>query len=101
MLLVATVGCLPAFAPNIRANGVHAGVSKASESQTCMSCHVSEQEALELGGPTEAPIVADWMTTDTRTCVDCHRARVGSRSDPRRAKHDRLPSLAKVGRASE
>ncbi|PRQ05991.1 hypothetical protein [Enhygromyxa salina] len=101
--MIATLGCLPAFAPNIRVVGEHAGVNQASDSQTCMGCHVSEREALKLGGPTEAPIVADWMLTEARTCVDCHRARDRSGSvDSRRATNsDRLPSLAKVGHAKE
>lgn len=95
-----TLGCLPAFAPNIRATGVHASVSEPSVAASCMDCHVSEQQALELDAPTSAPIVADWMLIDARSCVDCHRVR----AHPRRAALDRLPSLAlpslaKVGRA--
>jgi hypothetical protein len=93
-IVTVTVGCLPAFAPNIRAAGVHAVVSESSTSETCMGCHTSEHEALKLDAPTDAPIVADWMLTEERTCVDCHVVRV----HPRRATRDRLPSLAEVDR---
>jgi hypothetical protein len=92
-----TLGCLPAFAPNIRAAGVHAAVNDSSASETCMDCHTSEHDALQLDEPTEAPIVADWMLVEARTCVDCHRVRAHHRSH--RAARDRLPSLAEVGRA--
>lgn len=93
--LTVLLGCLPAFAPNVRAVGVHAAVNQASASETCMDCHTSEREALELDAPTEAPIVADWMLVEARACVDCHRVR----AHPRRAAGDRLPSLAEVVRA--
>jgi hypothetical protein len=93
VVVLATFGCLPAFAPNIRAAGVHASTDEASASETCMNCHTSEHEALELAAPIEAPIVADWMLTEARTCVDCHRVREALG----RATRDRLPSLAKVG----
>jgi hypothetical protein len=97
VVAIVTVGCLPAFAPNIRAAGVHAGVDESEVSETCMDCHTSEQEALQLDGPTRAPIVADWMLTEARSCVDCHR--VGSA--PRRAARDRLRSLAEVRSPAE
>jgi hypothetical protein len=93
VVAIATLGCVPAFAPNIRAAGVHASVDESGASETCMDCHTSEHEALALAEPTKAPIVADWMLTEARTCVDCHRVREA----PRRAAHDRLPSLVEVG----
>lgn len=95
-VVIVTGACLPVFAPNIRAAGVHAGVSGSSDSPTCMGCHTSERDAMALGEPTEAPIVADWMLAEPRTCVDCHRARARSG----RAGVDRLPSLAKASHAT-
>jgi nitrate/TMAO reductase-like tetraheme cytochrome c subunit len=94
--MTVTLGCLPAFAPNIRAADVHAGLDESSVSKTCMDCHTSEHDAMQLDTPTRAPIVADWMLAETRTCVDCHQVR----AHPRRAARDQLPSLAEVGRAN-
>jgi hypothetical protein len=93
-VVIVTVGCLPVFAPNIRAAGVHAGVDEPGASEPCMDCHTSEQEALKLDAPTRAPIVADWMLAESRSCVDCHRIRSASL----RAGRDRLPSLVEVAR---
>ena len=89
------LGCLPAFAPNLRPRGVHAGLGDPGTSESCMGCHVSEEEALALDGPAAAPIVADWMIEEVRPCGDCHRVRGGTRS---RAVRDRLPPLAEVDR---
>jgi hypothetical protein len=92
MVAIVTLGCLPAFAPNLRAKGVHAGTSASSLSAACMDCHVSEHEALEHEEPAQAPIVADWMLAETRGCVDCHQVRTVAR----RAARDRLAPLAEV-----
>jgi hypothetical protein len=75
-------------------------MDESSMSEACMVCHVSEHEALGLDTPTPAPIVADWMLVEARTCVACHHVR----AHPRRVAgdhpaRDRLPSLAEVGRA--
>jgi nitrate/TMAO reductase-like tetraheme cytochrome c subunit len=94
-LATVVLGCLPAFAPNLRPRGVHAGLTTASSSELCMSCHISEKDALELGAPASAPIVADWMLAEERTCSDCHRVR----GHEQRAARDHLPALAELGRA--
>lgn len=68
------IGCLPAFAPNLRARGVHAGATPTAANETCMDCHVSEHDAMHQPGTVQAaPIVADWMVTESRACTDCHR----------------------------
>lgn len=100
-LIAATLACLPAFAPGIRARAHHGGLSSASAADQCMGCHVSEAEALakmraspELGEPAQAaahdlerdpepepaPLVADWMIDEPRACVECHRVRVPHRA---------------------
>lgn len=38
-----------------------------------MGCHRSEAEALAAPKPDDAPLVADWMLTDERSCLGCHR----------------------------
>lgn len=70
----ATPGCLRVFGPDLRARGPHQGLDTADR---CMDCHISEAEALaqKLEGPTEAPLVADWMVEEPRSCVDCHLVR--------------------------
>ena len=80
VLTLATIACLPAFAPKLTPDDVHADLSAASEADACMSCHVSESEALREG-PSAAPIVADWMLDEPRGCTDCHALR-----SPRRAR---------------
>ena len=79
-LALATIACLPTFAPKLAPDDVHAGLSATSEAEVCMGCHVSESEALR-SGPSAAPIVADWMLDEPRECTDCHAIRA-----PRRAR---------------
>jgi len=74
MFAAFVLGCLPSFAPNLRAKGVHAGLDAGSGNDSCMGCHISEGEALaqKLEGPAAAPLVADWMLEDRRSCAQCH-----------------------------
>lgn len=95
LLALFVLACLPAFAPNLRPRGVHAGLSGASASEECMDCHISEHDARLLAAPTSSPIVADWMVEEARRCVDCHRVHEGR---GRQAVRDRLPALAEVRR---
>lgn len=98
VLATLTLGCLPAFAPNLRIRGPHAGLHAASPNEQCMGCHVSEREALQLGPdtPMAAPIVADWMLEDARTCGHCHRVHEPSARKPT---GDHLPALAELDHA--
>jgi hypothetical protein len=93
VLALLVLGCLPAFAPNLRARGTHAGLRPETPGETCMSCHVSEHEATLRAPGTRmpAPIVADWMLAESRDCVDCHRVH-----EPRAS---RTASLVGVSRA--
>jgi hypothetical protein len=65
--------CLAAFAPSILARREHAGMRRTSPSHECLACHPKETaattHALPRGDP---PIVAAWMTADTRGCLGCH-----------------------------
>ncbi len=73
----ASLGCLQAFGPNLRARGPHVALAPASSNDECLGCHPSEQQAITQGvdedHPATAPIVADWMIVDERACVTCHR----------------------------
>ncbi|MCA9682363.1 MAG: hypothetical protein KC457_09225 [Myxococcales bacterium] len=76
----AAPGCLQVFGPDLRARGPHEGLDTtgaADAADRCMDCHLSEAEALaqKLEGPTEAPLVADWMVEEPRSCVTCHVVR--------------------------
>lgn len=80
LLAVAALGCLRVFGPDLRATGVHAGVAPRVERETCMGCHEAEADALvrmKAGdhAPAAAPLVADWMLAESRTCTDCHAIR--------------------------
>ena len=82
LVLVALLGCLRAFGPDLRPTGSHAAMGSTSDSDACMSCHESEAEALariqahgHAHGMSEVPLVPDWMVTDERSCVACHVVR--------------------------
>jgi hypothetical protein len=74
VVAVLALGCLPAFAPGLRARGIHAGLDRDSPRTSCMTCHESEAEALARAStsPSKAPLVAEWMLTERRSCVNCH-----------------------------
>lgn len=79
----ALLGCLRVFGPDLRTVGVHAGVRPGEPRETCMGCHESEADAIvrmrEHGPraePAHAPLVADWMITESRECSVCHVIRV-------------------------
>ncbi|NVB40414.1 hypothetical protein G6O69_21420 [Pseudenhygromyxa sp. WMMC2535] len=76
LLALGGLGCLSSFAPNLRARGVHEALHPQTTGEVCMGCHVSERDALaQPDTPTAAPIVADWMLADERSCTGCHRVR--------------------------
>lgn len=80
---VSLFGCLRAFGPDLLAKGPHAVVRPSSDPETCMGCHESEADAIARmrahpdSEPMSAgaPLVADWMVTEARTCVTCHVVR--------------------------
>jgi hypothetical protein len=81
LLFAALAGaCLPAFAPPLRARGVHRSVRTDAKAADCLACHPTE---LDLGPAAhtmrrgEASVVPKWMLDDTRGCVGCHHVRVG------------------------
>ena len=81
LALASTLGCLQAFGPDLRARDQHAALAARSSRDECMSCHVSEREAIAMGvdeaHPAPAPIVADWMIGERRECVVCHHVHLG------------------------
>jgi len=89
LVLAGITGCLPAFAPPIRARDAHSSMRKNSANADCLACHPAESEGVasvhgERRGraPAVVPLrgrepdmVPRWMVDDPRGCVGCHAVR--------------------------
>ena len=89
------VGCLTTLGPDIRGESHHVRMSRASTRDACMTCHESEAQMTRrmkgmspeqmaehmrwMTAVVRPPLVQDWMVSDPRDCVVCHRVK-----EPRR-----------------
>jgi hypothetical protein len=94
-VLAVSTACLATFGPDIRSAAHHASVTAQTDDAVCLGCHEPEQRArTRLASMTRpqreramhrmmhgggAPLVAQWMIDDARTCVTCHAVRGGER----------------------
>lgn len=85
------LGCITAFAPNIRREEHHHAMTPRASRSDCLKCHETESHMAarmknmhgpelahhihEMNAVVRPSLVADWMVRERRTCVECHRVK--------------------------